>query len=65
MIDGDLDLDAIPNSSPERMQAMIDGMGLRTKYFDDYLLAAVASGVRQVVILASGWTLAPTGWVAG
>ena len=54
MIDGDLDLDLLPNSSPERMQAIIDGMGLRTKYFDDYLLAAVASGVRQVVILASG-----------
>jgi methyltransferase (TIGR00027 family) len=52
MVDGDLDL--LPNSSPERMQAIVDGMGLRTKYFDDYLLAAVASGVRQVVILASG-----------
>jgi methyltransferase (TIGR00027 family) len=54
MIDGDLDLALLPNSSPERMQAIIDGMGLRTKYFDDYLLAAVASGIRQVVILASG-----------
>ncbi len=54
MIDGDLDLGLLPNSSPERMQAISDGMGLRTKYFDDYLLAAVASGVRQVVILASG-----------
>jgi methyltransferase (TIGR00027 family) len=54
MIDGDLDLTLLPNSSPERMQAIVDGMGLRTKYFDDYLLAAVASGVRQVVILASG-----------
>ena len=29
-------------------------MGSRTKYFDDYLLAAVQAGVRQVVILASG-----------
>jgi methyltransferase (TIGR00027 family) len=54
MMDGDLDLSVLPNSSPERMQAIVDGMGLRTKYFDDYLLAAVASGVRQVVILASG-----------
>jgi len=54
MIDGDLDPDLLSNSSPERMQAIIDGMGLRTKYFDDYLLAAVTSGVRQVVILASG-----------
>ena len=54
MIDGDLDLALLPNSSPERMQAISDGMGLRTKYFDNYLVAAVASGVRQVVILASG-----------
>src|SRR6201746_371084 len=45
MIDGDLDLGLLPNSSPERVQAISDGMGLRTKYFDDYLLAAVASGV--------------------
>jgi methyltransferase (TIGR00027 family) len=29
-------------------------MGIRTKYFDEYLLAAVQAGVRQVVILASG-----------
>lgn len=54
MIDGDVDVSLFPNSSPERMQAIVDGMGLRTKFFDDYLLAAVASGVRQVVILASG-----------
>jgi methyltransferase (TIGR00027 family) len=54
MIDGDVDASLFPNSSPERMQAIIDGMGLRTKYFDDYLLNAVRSGVRQVVILASG-----------
>ncbi|HLS75825.1 MAG TPA: SAM-dependent methyltransferase [Nocardia sp.] len=29
-------------------------MGLRTRWFDDYFLAAVAAGVRQFVILASG-----------
>src|ERR1700741_2497848 len=54
MMDGELDLDAIENASPERIQAMIDGMAVRTKYFDDYFLNATASGVRQVVILASG-----------
>jgi methyltransferase (TIGR00027 family) len=54
MMDGDLDVSLFPNASPERMQAIVDGMGLRTKYFDDYLLESVASGVRQVVILASG-----------
>ena len=54
MIDGDVDASLFPNSSPERMQAIVDGMGLRTKYFDDYLLDSVRGGVRQVVILASG-----------
>jgi methyltransferase (TIGR00027 family) len=54
MMDGDLDVSLFPRASPERMQAIVDGMGLRTKYFDDYLLESVASGVRQVVILASG-----------
>src|ERR1700752_5403307 len=54
MIDGELDLDAIENTTPERIQAMIDGITVRTKYFDAYFLKATASGVRQVVILASG-----------
>ncbi len=54
MIDDKLDLSLIPNASPERRQAMIDGIALRTNYFDDYLVAAADAGVRQVVILASG-----------
>ena len=33
---------------------MVDGMAVRTKYFDDYFVEATAGGVRQVVILASG-----------
>lgn len=44
-------------------QAMIDFMAVRTKWFDELFLDAVASGIRQVVILASGldsrsWRLA-------
>ncbi|MEB3982949.1 class I SAM-dependent methyltransferase [Mycobacterium sp. 663a-19] len=54
MMDGELDLDAIENASPTRIQAMIDGMAVRTKYFDDYFIDATRTGVRQVVILASG-----------
>src|SRR6201995_1751156 len=54
MIDGDVDFSLFPDSSPDRMRAIVDGMGLRTKYFDDYLLNAARDGVRQVVILASG-----------
>ncbi|OBA61716.1 SAM-dependent methyltransferase [Mycobacterium sp. 1100029.7] len=54
MMDGELDLSAVENATPLRMQSMVDGMAVRTKYFDDYLLNATATGVRQVVILASG-----------
>jgi methyltransferase (TIGR00027 family) len=54
MMDGELDLDAIENASLARMQAMIDGMAVRTKYFDDYFINATGTGVRQAVILASG-----------
>jgi methyltransferase (TIGR00027 family) len=54
MMDGELDLDTVENATPLRMQAMVDGMAVRTKYFDDYLISATGTGVRQVVILASG-----------
>ena len=54
MMDGELDLDVIENASPERVQALIDGMAVRTRYFDDYFNEATGTGVRQVVILASG-----------
>lgn len=54
LIDGELDTEAIENASPERMRAMIDGMAVRTRYFDDYFVDATAGGVRQAVILASG-----------
>ena len=54
MMDGDLDLDVIENASPERVQVLIDGMVVRTRYFDDYFTKATGTGVRQVVILASG-----------
>jgi methyltransferase (TIGR00027 family) len=48
-------------------RAMVDFMAVRTKWFDDIFLDAVSSGVRQVVILASGldsrsWRLP---WPAG
>jgi methyltransferase (TIGR00027 family) len=54
MMDGELDTSTIDNASPARKQAMIDGMAVRTKYFDDYLIDATNDGVRQAVILASG-----------
>jgi methyltransferase (TIGR00027 family) len=54
MMDGELDIDAIENASPVRIQAMTDGMAVRTKYFDDFFVNATGTGVRQAVILASG-----------
>ncbi|MBW0013761.1 class I SAM-dependent methyltransferase [Mycobacterium sp.] len=54
MMDGELDLDAIENASPVRAQAMVNGMAVRTRYFDDYFMRATVSRVRQAVILASG-----------
>jgi methyltransferase (TIGR00027 family) len=54
MMDGELDTSTIDNASPARRQAMIDGMAVRTKYFDDYFIDATNNGVRQAVILASG-----------
>ncbi|MEE6175330.1 class I SAM-dependent methyltransferase [Mycobacterium sp. 050134] len=54
MMDGELDFAAIEGSSPVRMRAIVDGMAVRTRYFDDYFLHAADTGVRQAVILASG-----------
>jgi methyltransferase (TIGR00027 family) len=54
MMDGELDISAIDNASPGRIRAMIDGMAVRTKYFDDYFVDSTGGGVRQAVILASG-----------
>lgn len=54
MMDGELDTEAFEDFRPERVQAMIGGMGVRTKYFDEYFADATNAGVRQAVILASG-----------
>jgi methyltransferase (TIGR00027 family) len=54
MVDGDLDLADIAPDAAQRARANIDEMAVRTKFFDDYLSAATGTGIRQVVILASG-----------
>jgi methyltransferase (TIGR00027 family) len=54
MMDGELDLSAAERVSPARLQAITDGMAVRTKFFDDYFIEATEAGVRQAVILASG-----------
>ncbi|MGV0834186.1 class I SAM-dependent methyltransferase [Mycolicibacterium thermoresistibile] len=52
--DGELDLSDLDPESAPRVQANIDEMAVRTKFFDDYFETATAGGVRQAVILASG-----------
>jgi methyltransferase (TIGR00027 family) len=54
MIDGELDLTDISPEAAKRARSNIDEMAVRTKFFDEYLIAATETGVRQVVILASG-----------
>jgi methyltransferase (TIGR00027 family) len=51
----------------DRMQAMLGYTACRTKFFDEFFLAAADAGIRQAVILAAGldaraWRLA---WPAG
>ncbi len=53
MLDDELDISAVEDAAT-RKQAMIDGMAVRTKYYDDYFVNATDNGVRQAVILASG-----------
>lgn len=54
MIDGRLDLSRLVDGGPERARAMIAGMAMRTKFFDEFFAAATAGGIRQAVVLASG-----------
>ncbi|TFV58062.1 class I SAM-dependent methyltransferase [Mycobacterium sp. PS03-16] len=54
LVDDEFDLAAIDPSMKDTIQARIDEMALRTRFFDDYFLAATGGRVRQAVILASG-----------
>jgi methyltransferase (TIGR00027 family) len=54
MIDGEVEASPFGDSTPERVEAMINGMAMRTRFFDEYLVAASTGGIRQAVILASG-----------
>ena len=54
MIDGRLDTSPFGDAGPDRVQAMIAGMAMRTKFFDDYFTSSSSRGIRQIVILAAG-----------
>ncbi|HEY5151125.1 MAG TPA: class I SAM-dependent methyltransferase [Mycobacterium sp.] len=40
MIDGEVEASPFGDSTPERVETMINGMAMRTKFFDDYFLGA-------------------------
>ncbi|QUR68028.1 SAM-dependent methyltransferase [Mycobacterium spongiae] len=49
--------DELRSADPElaaSMQASLDHIATRTKFFDEFVLAAADAGIRQVVILAAG-----------
>lgn len=54
LVDGELDPTAFGDVGTQRAEAMVAGMALRAKFFDDYFTVAGESGIRQAVILASG-----------
>ena len=55
MIDGELETSPFGDEAPERVEAMINGMAMRTKFFDDYFVQSTTGGsIRQAVILAAG-----------
>jgi methyltransferase (TIGR00027 family) len=51
---GELDPADIGDDDVWGMQRMRDMMAVRTKFFDEFFLAATGAGIRQAVILASG-----------
>jgi methyltransferase (TIGR00027 family) len=52
---GELDpADVDIEGAPWGLQRLTDLLTARTRYFDEFLLGATATGIRQVVILASG-----------
>ncbi len=51
---GDLSADELGGDGAVGMQRMTDNMAVRTLFFDEFFLAATASGISQAVILASG-----------
>ena len=54
LVDGDLDPGEVDGDALFGMGRMTDMMGVRTRFFDDFFLAATRAGVHQAVILAAG-----------
>src|SRR3954452_23089178 len=55
LVAGELRPEDLDNDSESvGMQRMADSMAVRTKFFDEFFVAATGGGIRQAVILASG-----------
>jgi methyltransferase (TIGR00027 family) len=55
LVTGELRPEDLDNDSESvGMQRMADSMAVRTKFFDEFFVAATGGGIRQAVILASG-----------
>lgn len=53
-LDGEIDVNDLPDNSAARMETMVAGMAVRTKFFDEFFLDATTNSVQQAVILAAG-----------
>lgn len=53
-LDGEIDINDLPDSSAVRMETLVAGMAVRTKFFDEFFLDAAHNSVQQAVILAAG-----------
>jgi methyltransferase (TIGR00027 family) len=54
MVDGKLDIAEVAPEAAAQVKSNIDEMAVRTKFFDDFFVAAGGSAIRQAVILAAG-----------
>ncbi|CAM2939078.1 class I SAM-dependent methyltransferase [Mycobacterium intermedium] len=54
MAGGELDPAEMDEDEARGLRSFADAMALRTRFFDDFFLDAVATGIRQAVILAAG-----------
>lgn len=54
MASGELDPRDLDDDEANGLQRFADAMAIRTEYFDSFFTDAVAAGIRQAVILASG-----------
>lgn len=54
LVDGAIRIDELDEEAATGLIRFANGMAARTRFFDDFFLAAARAGIRQVVILASG-----------